>query len=325
MHFHAKYLFATIAIVLGTNVFAHEADGTWVFEKSLDHDGVIGQPAPPPTNRLDIRDGVIVGAGDCNISLVSQVYYPGGPFQALLRGGAEESAIGSFLGKNFDFELSKIKTYYTGNPSAGCTSFFKSFLISPTRLIAIRSGVIFYGFKRSATETATQSTQHPPADLQGLKVTPLPFKVKDYIAQCAGQWPTKNGIPIPSGRCAPAYFPAVASKGDKSTISYLIGSHDYQKGGARNESGDYNNPVANGLHPLYLVLPPYGETLLIRVDDMEKAEERDVIKGAYLAIKNGRVTDQLNVNCDFDAKYACTDRAGNQFQLTTDGQFKKVR
>lgn len=324
MHFNVKYLLATITAFLCANVLAHEADGTWVFEKSIDHDGIISQPAPPPTNRFDIRDGVIVGTGDCNITLISQTYYPGGPFQALLKEGTEESEIASFLTKNFNFDLGKTKTYYTGIPSAGCTNFFRSFLISPTRLIAVRSGILFYGFKRSAAGTATQPTQQPAVDLQGLKVTPLPFKVKDYIAQCAGQWPTKNGIPISSGRCAPGYFPAVASHGDKSIISRLVGSHEYQKGGAKNDSEDYNNPVAHGLHPLYLVFPPYGGTVLVRVDDMEKAEERDVIKGAYLAIKDGRVTDQLNINCDFDAKYVCTDRTGNQFQLTADGHFQKI-
>lgn len=325
MHFIVKYFLAAIAFFFCADVFAHEADGTWVFYKAIDHDGVINQPAPPPTNIIEIRDGVLVSSGDCKINLVSQTYYPGGPFQALLKEGTEESEISSFLAKKFDFDLTNTKTYYTGNPSAGCTNFFRSFLVSPTRLIAVRGGVLFYGFKRSTAGTITPPAQQPTVDLQGLKVTPLPFKVKDYIAQCAGQWPTRNGIPVPSSRCAPGYFPAVATQGDKATISRLVGSHEYQKGGAKNESEDYNNPVAHGLHPLYLVFPPYNGTILVRVDDMEKAEERDVIKGAYLAIKDGRVTDQLNISCDFDANYVCTDRTGARFQLTVDGHFKRLQ
>lgn len=325
MNFIIKYLLAAIAFLFCTNPFAHEADGIWVFEKAIDHDGVVSQPAPPPANRIEIQNGIINYSGDCKMPLASQDYYPGGPFQALLKEGAEESEISGFLARQFSFDLTKIKTYYTSSPNAGCTSFFRSFLIGPDRLIAIRGGVLFYGFKRSANSSTSSAQKTAATDIHKLKVTPLPFRITDYIEQCAGQWPTKNGIPVPSNRCAPNYFPAVASKITKDAISRLVGSHEYQKGGARNDSEDYNNPVAHDLHPLFLVFPPHNGVTLVRVDDVEKAEDRDVIKGAYLAIKDGRVTDQLNVSCDFDATYICADHAGTRFQLTDDGRFKKLQ
>jgi hypothetical protein len=324
MNLSLKYIIATIALLFLAKAFAHETDGIWVFDKAVDHDGLVNHPAPPPANRIEIKDGILTYNGDCVISLASQDYYPGGPFQSLLKEGAEEGEIGDFLTKQFNFDLKKTKKYYTSNPKSGCTSFFGSFLFSPTRLIAIRGGVLFYGFRISANSSDSASPKVAAVDIQSLNFTPLPFRITDYIEQCASQWPTRNGVPIPSTHCAPSYFPAVATKTTKDTINRLVGSHEYKKGGARNDSEDYNNPVSHNLHPLFLIFPPYKGVTLVRVDDIEKAEERDVIKGAYLAIKDGRVTDQLNVSCDFDTSYVCTDHAGTRYQLTIYGQFKKL-
>lgn len=47
--------------------------------------------------------------------------------------------------------------------------------------------------------------------------------------------------------------------------------------------------------------------VLIRVADIEWADDaRDQMSGVYLAIKDGKVADQLNEGCSFDADYVCS-------------------
>jgi hypothetical protein len=163
------------------------------------------------------------------------------------------------------------------------------------------------------------------AALEGMKPSQLPFSVSEYIARCGASLPTVKGVPQATARCAPTYFPYVASRRSRGTISKLVGAHAYQKGGARNDSEDYNNPVANNLHPVFLVFPPLGDVVLVRVDDVERAEDRDVIKGAYLSIKDGKVVDQLNSNCNFDAEYVCaTADKQRKVRLTQTGKFVRL-
>lgn len=176
----------------------------------------------------------------------------------------------------------------------------------------------------AACLTLAVTTSWAQVDLQGLKVSLLPFKVSDYMAKCAGNLFTVKGVPQATTKCAPTYQPYVASRKSRDKLSQLVGSHAYQKGGARNESEDYDDPVAHDLHPVFLVFPPLKDVVLVRVDDLEKAEERDPIKGAYLAIKGGQVTDQLNLSCSFDARYVCSDEDGRpRYQLVESGKFVK--
>jgi hypothetical protein len=69
------------------------------------------------------------------------------------------------------------------------------------------------------------------------------------------------------------------------------------------------------------------DVLLVRVDDFEPGsnENRDTMSGAYLAIKDGKVTDQLNHGCDINSEYFCVGSDGNkQYQLLDSGKFKKL-
>jgi hypothetical protein len=145
------------------------------------------------------------------------------------------------------------------------------------------------------------------------------------MEHCAGHLPMKQGIPQPTLKCAPSFFPHVASRDSQDYLSKIIGSHNYFKSGARNGTDDYANPVSKGLHPVFLVFPPLDDVLLVRVDDMDRTQMRDAISSVYLAIRNNMVTDQLNVGCDWDANYVCsTSEHQPKYQLMKNGKFKKL-
>jgi hypothetical protein len=108
-------------------------------------------------------------------------------------------------------------------------------------------------------------------------------------------------------------------------VSKLVGEHDYQKGGARFATEDYNSPVNHGLHPVFLVFPPMNGVTIVRVDDFEsRNEQRDTIAGAYLAIKDGKVTDEINFGCDLDVHCVCSGD-GQKVKLTAAGRFEPLK
>jgi hypothetical protein len=158
------------------------------------------------------------------------------------------------------------------------------------------------------------------------KLTQLPFNSDSYYALCARHILRVKGVPQTTDKCAPVYFPYVARKNDRDELARLVGSHDYFTG--RSEySPEYANPFKNGLHPTFLVFPPFRSVQLVRVDDIERIinEERDGFPGAFLAIKDGKVTDQWNYGCNLTPDYVCKDDDGRpQFQLLETGKFKKV-
>ena len=74
-------------------------------------------------------------------------------------------------------------------------------------------------------------------------------------------------------------------------------------------------------------LRPQDRLGLVRVDDLEQGpnEQRDVMSGVFLAIKNGKVTDQLNEGCTITTDYACVDDDGKRrYQLLGTGKFQKL-
>jgi hypothetical protein len=83
------------------------------------------------------------------------------------------------------------------------------------KLIAIEGGVIFNVFQKTQPITPTES--HNPQALypRNIKITPLPFKTSDYMEHCAGHLPMKQGIPQPTLKCAPSFFPHVAPSDSK--------------------------------------------------------------------------------------------------------------
>lgn len=322
-----------LGICFATASCAQSIDGTWVFDRSVNYEEPNSKAAPPSTKSLQILDGKLSLSPRCMVSLTPTKYYPGGPFQSLLKSGEDESAIQSFLLNQLTFKLQDIKWFYQADPKMGdCNDLANNFLVGNDRLIAIHAGFRFYSYTRNKNATASESVtikngQAFAVDaLSGLKPSQLPFNVANYMGLCAAKMQAIKGVPQANSKCAPLYFQYVASGQSRDPLSKIVGMHLYQKGGAENESEDYNNPVANNLHPVFLVFPPMGDVILVRVDDMEKAEERDPIRGAYISIKGGKVIDQLNEACSFDASYLCSsgDRRP-KFQLTEAGIFKREK
>jgi len=301
------------------------AHGTWVFSKTVDfEDPTAAQPAPASTN-ITFDGEVLNLSPTCSVRLRKETCHPGGPFQALLKAEESEASIARFAMQQFKFDLRALSGYYRVAAPNACNTLGDDVLISGQTLIAVRAGLFFSGFTRASSASSPAAPAGIGVDLQGLKTSQLPFRVAHYMARCAANLPTVKGVPQATSKCAPAYHPYVASRQSRDAIGKLVGSHGYQKGGARNDSEDYNNPVANGLHPVYPVFPPMGEVVLVRVDDLERAEDRDVIKGVYLAIKNGQVTDQLNAGCSFDSRYVCgSEGQAVRYQLTESGKFKRM-
>ncbi|MFB9245846.1 hypothetical protein IV454_27855 [Massilia antarctica] len=158
------------------------------------------------------------------------------------------------------------------------------------------------------------------------KISRLPFDGGKFFEVCLDRIKFVKKVPQATDKCGPAYYPYVAKKTDPDALVQLIGTHKYIKVGPKFYDA-YDNPFANGLHPLFLVFPPLKDVVLVRVDDFDQMdnEERDRFGGAYLAIKNGKVIDQLTDGCIMNAEYACYDLDGTKrYQLLETGKFKKM-
>lgn len=313
---------------------AQSVDGRWTFEKAADFENIL-QPTPAPSSlKLAIENTQAKLTPNCSVNLRQQAYSLDRPFQALLKLGQEEQAIGAYLSKQFNFRLTGHKSYYIADAGGGCNTVGSDFLVSDDKLIVIRGGVLFYAYKRdadtlqaaAASNAANNKDESTAAVLGGLKASALPFYPDKYSSQCLGNWPKRKGVPQASSKCGPAHSPYVISRNSKEPLLTLIGSHSYAKGGARGAGEDYDNPTSHGLHPIALFLQPLRNVILVRVDDLEGGGDiRDVMSGAYLAIKDGKVTDQLNEGCSFDENYVCSrQREPGKFKLLETGKFVPV-
>lgn len=297
--------------------------GTWVFDKAVDFENA-SVPTPAPFTQSVLVTGTQAALSpNCTVALRQQDYYPGGPFQPLLKSGQDEQAIGAFLSRQFAYRLSDTKVYYSAEAGVPCNKLGSHYLVSEDRLIAIRGGALFYAFKREKPGTAVAGKL--PAELAGLKVSPLPFNLDAYVNTCLANMPKRKGVPQVSSKCAASATPYVVARDSKEPLLKLVGAHAFTKGGGRGAS-DYDNPVGQGLHPVVAVLAPLASVVLVRVDDMEGGDARDAMSGAYLAVKDGKVTGQLNEGCSFGADHVCsTPGDPARFKLLDNGKFVSVK
>ena len=320
-------LFNAFLLLLHLTCQAENINGTWKLSKSVDYENPEIAPPRPPSDTLRIVNQTLILPSNCFIKLHQQTYATDRIFQMLMKSGASEAAIDQFNLKQFNIKSNEPKSHYQADPAGSCNTLGSDLLVSQDKLIAIRASFLFYAFTRLGSDiTESPATDNTTASLEGLKPSPLPFKTAAYMAQCAQYIPTRKWISQSTKKCAPTYFPYVASRDSREHVSRLVGSHTYHKGGARHGTEDYDNPVANGLHPVFLVFPPLGDVILVRVDDIENTEHRDAISGAYISIKDDKVIDQLNEGCNFDINYVCSTSSETpiKFQLTKEGKFKKL-
>jgi hypothetical protein len=316
-----------VAFMLATSAaLADVIDGTWKFEKALEYHGLLKNVAPPPEYRtVQIVNGELGLPPKCYVGLKKAEYAYGRSFQPLSKAGAEENSIADYLQKQFGFKLSEVQYSYTADPDmSDCNNLGQEILVSRDKVIVIRGASIFFSYTRSDGGTGKAISKDVP--LYGHKLSHLPFIDDNYMWRCVERALTTR-IPKSTTKCAPVYYPYAVSKKDTDPLSVLIGTHKYLAGGARRTNDeDYDNPLSNGLHPVFILLPPLGDVLLVRVDDLETSDDsREGIGGANLAIKNGRVTDQLNVPCNWDEQHYCRfDDGKAHYQLLESGKFKKL-
>ncbi|MDZ5460059.1 hypothetical protein [Azohydromonas lata] len=322
-----KYaLISGLTAVCVSTCSAETLDGMWNIYEVLDYENLTTKPARTQTSTIQISNETISISPTCKAKIYKEVYRADLPFQLLLKSGEREEDINRFFMKHFGFEPNKMTTYYHINQSNICNHLGNDIIFANEKLIIITGGPILNVFTRS-TSRSTATAPNPQSILpQNLKATPLPFKSADYMEHCAGNLPKRRGIPQLTISCSPSFFPYIASKESKDSVSKAIGSHNYFSSGGRNGTDDYNNPVSNGLHPLFVVFPPLGDVILARVDDLERTESRDVTSTAYISIKNNKVIDQLNDGCDFSEEYMCSTSGHNRkYQLTRSGQFVELK
>ena len=69
-----------------------------------------------------------------------------------------------------------------------------------------------------------------------------------------------------------------------------------------------------------------NDVVVVRVEDMEFSEDRELMSGTYLSIRNKKVVDILSDGCSFDFSYTCSGtNPDRKFQLQPDGHFKRLQ
>lgn len=322
-----KYSFwLAILSLAATTVLADDIDGTWKFEKAIDHEGLLQNVDPPPEHRtLQIANGKVRLSSRCLVSLKKTVDQLDVPFQVMFRAAnLNTEQIGEYLNKQFGFKLTNV-SYSADLHMSDCNKLGQDILVSKDRIIVIDAGLIFLSYKRSdgGIEAASKNT----VPLYGHKLSHLPYSQRNFMDLCENGYPWGKKGPLTTTKCAPVYYPYAVYAKDKDPLSVLIGTHKYLAGGARADAVDYDDPLSNNLHPVFMLLPPLGDVLLVRVEDMEGGDEREGINGVFLSIKNGRVVDQLNAGCNWDEHYYCAyeDERPQRYQLLESGKFKKLK
>lgn len=322
-----KWLLPTMLCWGATVAMADDINGTWKFEKAVDYEGLSQNADPSPEYQtIQIVNAEIRLSSRCPVDLEKMVDRLDVPFQTMFKAADlnTEQIIG-YLNKQFGFNVPKVT--YTANPHmSDCNRFGQHFLASKDQLIVIKAGTIFLSYKRSDGGTNAASKSKVP--LYGHKLSQLPYIQRNFMDLCYATYPSNKKGPITTAKCAPVYYPYVVYEKDKDPLSVLIGSHKYLAGGSqRTNADDYDDPLSNGLHPVFMLLPPLGDVLLARVEDMEgRHEQRETIGGVFLSIKGGKVVDQLNADCNWDERYYCSyDGEKPSYQLLQSGKFKELK
>lgn len=286
--------------------------GNWQFEKAADYAG--GRILPHRYDTIQIVAGKLVLSPQCAVPLQREDYTFAGTFQLLMKSGVSSNQLNKFVQKNFSLDMAAVRDVYLANETE-CSKPFTELLVLKDHLIVTYASTLFYSFRR----VQPGSSEATPLIKQ--KFSSLPFSIAAYRSGC--EIPTLKKIPQATTKCAPSYYPYVAAKAETDNLARLIGSNNYAVGRLKTNT-EYNNPIKNGLNLVYLVFPPFGDLLLVRVDDLESGEDSDPMAGVYLAIKNGKVSDQLDFGCNFTNKYVCVDEAGHeQARLLPSGKFSK--
>lgn len=293
--------------------------GSWQFSKEVAYYGDVQNIKPPAHPSIQIVDDVMLLGPHCTISLKKNKYRADMVLQSFMKAGDTEQKLTDYFSKNLSFDLSKSKFHYSAEKES-CNQLPVNFVFSDEKLVFV-AGATIIAYTRSDGGVA----QEPNPLLYGHKASHLPFNVTAYNNYCQSSFPKNVKTLKSSGKCSPLNTPYMVAEGDTDPLSQLIGHHNYYPDV---KDSDYNNPLAKKLHPVFLVFQPMKNVVLVRFDDREggDAYRREAGPGGFLAIKDGKVSDQLNEACDFDKDYFCLNEDGKKlYQLTEAGKFKKVK
>ncbi|MCE3605070.1 hypothetical protein LXA47_15820 [Massilia sp. P8910] len=316
-----KFFGLMLFALFGLPVHADEVSGTWRRDKSAEY---FGSNEDIIKNKYDdlkiVNESMMLGA--CKGTLEQKEYRFDIAFQGLIKERQSSQMVYSFMRRRLGIDMSQLKTYYTFRDS-DCTLPSGSIFVSGDRLALIQASSIFYAYTRVKQDAKPGERVNTISLSQ--KLSRLPLDTTAFFETCAERIKWIKGVPQATDKCGPAYFPYIATKTDTDPLVRLIGTHRFVKDPS-SPYAYYDNPFANGLHPLFMIFTPLKDVLLVRVDDFDKIvnEERERFGGSYLAIKNGKITDQLDDGCTMNLEYTCLDMRGNkQYQLLESGKFKK--
>lgn len=315
------------SIVWPLKCYSQIKDSAWIYNKTVDFFEGNTNKYPPEYKSLKITEDHIKIDRDCYIQIEERNYIPSLPFQILMKSSIDTSEINIFLQKTFNVKPQELRKYYKNTSKQSvCNQIGRDILIYNETLLIVSGGSTFHQYKQTFTSIIYDKARSQ-INLNTIKPSPLPFDLTDFTMNCSAKKINFiKGIPQSTEKCGPNFYPYVATHQSIDWLSKLVGSFKYGKNGVRYAATDYDNPVANGLHPVFLVLPPMNDIVVVYVTDQEFSEERDSAGSAYLSIKNQKVVDVLTEGCDFDVSYTCGFRdSDRKFQLQPDGHFKKIQ
>ena len=295
-------------------------NGMWTLQKSANfHNRKI---EPPKFSAITVTDGLVKFSNDCSMRVHEAVYQYDLPFQLYLKSGVDDAAMTSFLKDKLNFNLHRNKTYFHGDDEKFCSDFNPDIFVDGNRFVVSDGSSNFFEFvnKSNSEDPEGQSVSEY---ISGIKISQLPVNLDEVEQSCLPTFIIK--IPAPSSKCAPRTYVNIATKSSKDRLSKLVGAYNYLK--QSGQTGKFSAPVASGLHPAFIVFPPKGDVILVRVYDIEQTpDDPGYLFATYIAIKGGKVTDQLDDRCFFNTQYSCEGGGySDKKQLNADEKFVRIK
>lgn len=320
----AEFFFSVLMTVLCVNAenvaCAQTIDGTWIKQSDSKILQNYRSHGLFSAEYFQILNNKLALSPECVVTLRPKKYKRDSIFQGNAGQKKEEDKVAKNLKNRFSFVLANVEVAYELAKS-NCATGIRELLVHGNDMLAVASNDNFYYFRRE--NLLSKSTLASEELLR--RVSPLPFYIENFINLCYPMIPRVQGAAQYSEKCAPIFYPYVASK-DSDELARLIGRHHYIRDDPKYHY-DFNDPVANGLHPIFLIFPRFKDIIIVRVFDSDvNIEDRDIYGGAYLAIKNGMVVDQIDEGCNLKPDYTCVDREGKKlFRLMESGRFYRFQ
>lgn len=308
-----------LLLILIGGAHASPIDGSWIYLNSF---GLINNNTLRMNQKAWFVQALhrrVMISSACILNLQPAPYKGSEVFSDAMRSEKKYSSIKDSIKEKSGISLDKTLYRYTVERD-DCGQNIANLLVQGRKMVAVTSTFEFSTYTRG--EVPADRSKMPGSTAETF--SSLPFSPGNFSMLCDPLIRRVRGVPQSTRACAPLFFPYVAKKRGPSEFAKIVGRHHYIKGDPK-YFNDYDDPFKNGLHPIYMVIPPKNNVYLVRVEDREGlADERDMYSGSYLTIKNGAVVDQLNNGCDMTAEYVClNDRAEKVARMLPNGKFER--